>query len=267
MSKSKLQKAIRHNQSFLCVGLDPDLSKLPTHFSKDHNSVIAFLTDIIDATAPYCCSYKLNFAFFEALGLQAFSVIEAVKNKIPSTHYTIADAKRGDIGNTASKYAISIFDQLNFDSVTVAPYMGENAVQPFLDYEDKGVIVLGLTSNESNTDFQKQKMANGQYLYQLVLEKLSSWASPEQLMFVIGATNPNELSAIRKDYPDHMFLVPGVGAQGGDLKSVCEAALTNDVGILINSSRGILYASNGVDYAAAAATKAQAYQSEMKVYL
>ncbi|MEM9931615.1 MAG: orotidine-5'-phosphate decarboxylase, partial [Bacteroidota bacterium] len=221
MTRQVLVQHILDRKSFLCVGLDPDPTRLPKHLPHTTESIASFCTQIIDATLPYCVAYKPNFAFFEAFGLAGYQALELVMDYIPDTHLTIADAKRGDIGNTARQYAKATFDQLGADAITVAPYMGRDSVTPFLEWTDKWVILLAATSNAGAQDFQFIEDANGTPLYQRVLKTASDWATPEQLMFVVGATRPELLGDIRRIIPDHFLLVPGVGAQGGSLAEVC----------------------------------------------
>lgn len=265
MNRQALIDLIHRKKSFLCVGLDPEPVKFPSPFRDDPNAVLAFNRAIIDATSPFCVAYKPNLAFYESLGINgwlAFSqTIEYIKSK--GDFFIIADAKRGDIGNTSRMYAETFFKQFPCNAVTVAPYMGKDSVEPFLAYEDKFVILLALTSNAGSADFQMITDGNNEALYTHIIQKAMAWASPDELMFVVGATHPETLASIRKMAPDYFFLVPGVGAQGGSLKEVAEAALTKDVGLLVNSSRGIIYAGNGPDFAERAAEAAQSLQKEM----
>ena len=263
MTKQFLVDQIRTKQSYLCVGLDTAIEKLPAGLPKNKEGVIAFNKAIIDATAPYCVSYKINTAFYESQGISGWEAMEATLAHIPSTHFTIADAKRGDIGNTSAQYAKTFFETLPFDAITVAPYMGKDSIDPFLAYQNKWTIVLGLTSNPGSQNFEQQKLANGQCLYESVLEQVASWGSPEQLMFVVGATKAGALSEIRKLIPNHFLLVPGVGAQGGNLQEVCKYGMNENIGLLINSSRGIIYASNSEDFAYAASNAAKNLQTQM----
>jgi orotidine-5'-phosphate decarboxylase len=266
MNRHQLVQQIKEKRSFLCVGLDTDLTKIPKHLQSHPHAIFAFNKAIIDATKDHCVSYKINTAFYEALGLKGWEAMEQTVHYIPSTHFTIADAKRGDIGNTSSQYAKAFFETLNFDSVTVAPYMGEDSVRPFMEYEDKFVIVLGLTSNKGAKDFELQKMGD-EFLYERVIKRVAEWGTPSNLMFVVGATQASELSNIRKIIPDHFLLVPGVGAQGGSLKEVSEYGLNKDCGLLVNASRAIIYASDKEDFAEQAKIVAQQYQTEMSAYL
>ena len=267
MTKQKLVEQITAKQSYLCVGLDTDIEKLPAHLPKTKEGVIAFNKAIIDATAPYCVSYKINTAFYESQGVRGWEAMEATLAHIPSTHFTIADAKRGDIGNTSAQYAKTFFEVLPFDAITVAPYMGKDSIDPFLAYADKCTIVLGLTSNEGSKNFEQQKLANGQFLYESVLEQVASWGSIDQLMFVVGATKAEDFTGIRKIIPNHFLLVPGVGAQGGSLSEVTKYGKNNVVGLLVNASRAIIFASKGTDFAEKATIMASEYASEMKSLL
>lgn len=267
MTKEFLVDQIKSKHSYLCVGLDTDIEKLPKHLPKNKEGVIAFNKAIIDATAPYCVSYKINTAFYESQGIAGWEAMEATLAHIPSTHFTIADAKRGDIGNTSAQYAKTFFEVLPFDAMTVAPYMGKDSIDPFLAYKNKFTIVLGLTSNTGSANFEQQKLSIGQFLYESVLEQVSSWASPEQLMFVVGATKAEDLVSIRKIIPNHFLLVPGVGAQGGSLEEVTKYGKNNDIGLLVNASRAVIFASTGTDFAEAAQKQAAQYASEMKALL
>lgn len=269
MKRSALINRIRESKSYLCVGLDTDLEKIPSFLHQEEDPLFSFNKAIIDATLPYCVSYKINTAFYEAQGLKGWQALEKTIKYIPSTHFTIADAKRGDIGNTSTQYAIAFLKNLPFDSITVAPYMGEDSVKPFLQFEDKWAIVLGLTSNSGAMDFELKSLdaTPSQKLYEAVIEKVSSWGTIENLMFVVGATRADEFINLRKLAPDHFFLVPGVGAQGGSLEEISKKAMNKDVGILVNVSRDIIYASNGTDFAAAAGSRAKAYALEMATYL
>jgi len=267
MTKQFLVDQIKSKQSYLCVGLDTDIEKLPAGLPKNKEGVIAFNKAIIDATAPFCVSYKINTAFYESQGIAGWEAMEATIAHIPSTHFTIADAKRGDIGNTSAQYAKTFFETLPFDAITVAPYMGKDSIDPFLAYQNKWTIVLGLTSNPGSQNFEQQKLATGQFLYESVLEQVASWGSPEQLMFVVGATKVNDLESIRKIIPEHFLLVPGVGAQGGSLSEVTKYGKNDAVGLLINASRAIIFASNGANFAEDAAIAAKGYADEMKALL
>lgn len=273
MTRSQLIHQIHSRKSYLCVGLDSDITKIPKHLLQEVDPVFSFNKAIIDATRDLCVSYKINTAFYEALGVKGWETMEKTVKYIGDQHFTIADAKRGDIGNTSTQYAKAFFEALPFDSITVAPYMGADSVQPFLEYEGKWAIVLGLTSNKGAADFEMKKLvaAEGQssnYLFEQVLTTVSGWGTPSNLMFVVGATQAEAFVAIRKITPDHFYLVPGVGAQGGSLKEISEKAMIkNDVGLLVNVSRAIIYASDKEDFAAQARKVAQEYQSEMATYL
>ena len=266
MTRKALYDQIITKKSYLCVGLDTDITKIPDHLKKHPDAIFEFNKAIIDATLDFCVSYKINTAFYEALGVKGWDAMERTVNYIPSTHFRIADAKRGDIGNTSSQYARAFFETMNFDAITVAPYMGEDSIRPFLEYENKWTIVLGLTSNRGAGDFELQ--SNGsKMLYEQVIEKASRWGTTENLMFVVGATRAEEFTNIRSIAPDHFFLVPGVGAQGGSLKDISEKAMIRDCGILVNASRAIIYASENEDFAEEAKAIALQYQYEMKNYL
>jgi len=275
MTRSELVAQIKKKKSYLCVGLDSDIAKLPKHLLSDPDPLFSFNKSIIDATKDVCVAYKINTAFYEALGVKGWQALEKTVNYISADHFKIADAKRGDIGNTSSQYAKAFFETLPFDSVTVAPYMGEDSVKPFLQYHGKWAIVLGLTSNSGAKDFELQKTIseNGhehlrpQMLYEKVLKTVSSWGNNNNLMFVVGATQPEEFVNIREIVPDHFFLVPGVGAQGGSLKDISEKAMINDCGILVNVSRAIIFASDKEDFAEKAGKIAREYQAEMASYL
>lgn len=266
MNRKELYQQIKTKGSYLCVGLDTDPALIPMHLRGRPDAVFEFNKAIIDATLPYCVSYKINTAFYEALGAKGWEIMERTFNYIPPTHFKIADAKRGDIGNTSSQYARAFFERMQADAITVAPYMGEDSVRPFLEYTDKWTIVLGLTSNKGALDFELQE-AGGMMLYERVLQTVSRWGSPDNLMFVIGATQADAFENIRRISPEHFYLVPGVGAQGGSLKDISEKALISDCGLLVNASRAIIYASEKEDFAAEAAAIASQYQHEMKQYL
>lgn len=270
MNRTELVEQIQQKKSYLCVGLDTDITKLPKHLQSQPNAVFQFNKAIIDATRDHCVSYKINTAFYESQGLKGWEAMEQTVHYIPQTHFTIADAKRGDIGNTSSQYAKTFFEVLPFDAVTVAPYMGEDSVRPFLEYENKWTIVLGLTSNAGSNDFQQLSFADGneeKRLYETVLAKVSSWGTPSNLMFVVGATRASDLTHIRSIIPDHFLLVPGVGAQGGSLEEVSKYGLNNDCGLLVNASRAIIFADSSENFAVEAKAVAQGYQSEMSQYL
>ncbi len=272
MNYQALTAQIRRKKSYLCVGLDTDIRLLPPHLANVPDPVFAFNKAIIDATAPYAVAYKPNTAFYEAQGPRGWESLQKTLAYIPNDCFTIADAKRGDIGNTSGLYARTFFDPtaagLNFDAVTVAPYMGQDSVAPFLAYADKWVILLALTSNTGSADFQRQLVDNGmQELFEIVIEKAQTWATPEQLMFVVGATQADQIARVRQLAPHHFLLVPGVGAQGGSLAEVSEHGLTPGGGLLVNASRSILYASSGTDFAEAAAAEAKTIQQEMASHL
>jgi orotidine-5'-phosphate decarboxylase len=282
MTRKELTEQIFSKKTYLCIGLDSSLSKIPKHLSSFPDPVFEFNRQIIDATKESCVGYKINTAFYEACGAKGWETMERTVNYIPSSHFKIADAKRGDIGNTSAQYAKAFFETLNFDAITVAPYMGEDSVKPFLEYKDKWTILLGLTSNTGAKDFELKKLIKKEdileegihirrhdvkYLYESVLETASGWGTTENLMFVVGATQANEFANIRKITPNHFYLVPGVGAQGGSLKDISQMALINDCGLLVNASRAIIYASNGEDFADEASIIAQRYADEMSIYL
>ncbi len=269
MDRNKLKQEILSRQSYLITGLDTDLTKIPRHLLSEADPAFSFNKAIIDATAEYSVGYKINTAFYEVNGARGWETMAKTIDYIPKTHFTIADAKRGDIGNTADHYAKAFFETLAFDSITVAPYMGRDSVQPFLQYPGKWAIVLGLTSNSGAADFELQQLNEGgnPALYEHVLKTVSLWGTTENLMFVIGATQAEAFVRIRKIIPDHFLLVPGVGAQGGSLKDISEKAMTGDCGILVNVSRAVIYASSGKDFATAAETVAKEYQTEMKGYV
>ena len=270
MTYNELSQQIFRKQSYLCVGLDTDPRKIPHSLLNDPDPVFAFNRQIIDATADLAVAYKPNIAFYEAQGPKGWESLQKTLDYIPDDCFTIADAKRGDIGNTSGLYARTFFDPsaagLDFDSVTVAPYMGHDSVTPFLDYAGKWVILLALTSNPGSADFQRQSI-NEQELFEVVIETAKIWAGPDRLMFVVGATQADELSRIREMAPDHFLLVPGVGAQGGNLAEVSKRGLTASGGLLVNASRSILYASGGPDFAEKARAEAQTLQQEMASYL
>lgn len=266
MNRAQLIAEIRRKKSYLCVGLDSDITKIPKHLLQHDDPVFVFNQSIIDATKDLCVSYKINTAFYESRGLQGWQSMEKTLAYIPKDIFTIADAKRGDIGNTSTQYAKAFFEALSFDSITVAPYMGKDSVKPFLDVANKWTIVLGLTSNEGAYDFQYLKTEQDE-LYKQVIRKVSSWGSPENLMFVIGATKTAQLREVRALIPDHFLLVPGVGAQGGSLEEVSKIGMNQDVGLLVNASRQILFAGDGPDFAEKAREEALLLQKEMAGYL
>ena len=281
MNRQELIQQIREKQSFLCVGLDTDLDKIPQSVKKQvrkeyeeeeytFGMLLEFNTRIIDATAPYCVAYKPNLAFYEAYGMEGIAAfegtIEYLKENYPN-HFIIADAKRGDIGNTSKMYAKTFFKEYDVDSLTVAPYMGEDSVTPFLGYDGKWVILLALTSNKGSHDFQLIEDKNGERLFEKVLKQSQQWGNEDNMMYVVGATQGKMFEDIRKIVPNHFLLVPGVGAQGGSLQEVCKYGMTKECGLLVNSSRGIIYASNGDDFAEVAAEKAKELQQEMAIEL
>jgi len=267
MKKSELIEKIKQKKSFLCVGLDPDLTKIPEHLHKSDDPIFEFNKAIIDATREYAVAYKPNTAFYECLGLLGWEAFEKTVKYIGSDHFIIADAKRGDIGNTAKKYAEAFLQNLPCDAITVAPYMGEDSVSPFLEFENKWTILLALTSNKGAADFQMQPLVGqSEYLYQRVVKESQNWGTSDNLMYVVGATRPEFLQQIRKLAPNHFFLVPGVGAQGGSLEEVVRFGMNKDIGLLINSSRGIIYASSGKDFAVGAGESAAALVKRMKAY-
>lgn len=270
MNRQELAARIREKKTYLCVGLDTDITKIPKHLQSHPDAVFAFNKAIIDATVDHCVSYKINTAFYESQGLKGWEAMEKTVQYIPKTHFTIADAKRGDIGNTSSQYAKTFFEVLPFDAVTVAPYMGEDSVRPFLEYADKWTIVLGLTSNAGSHDFQRLQLSGPgaeTRLYETVLRKVASWGTPSNLMFVVGATRASDLAHIRTIIPEHFLLVPGVGAQGGSLEEVTKYGLNADAGLLVNASRAVIFASGGEDFAEQANKVAAAYHAEMAAYL
>ncbi len=264
MTRTELFAHIRAKESFLCVGLDADPQKMPPHLQGD---VLAFNREIIDATRDLCVAYKPNTAFYEALGLNGMRILKETIDYIGKDHLVIADAKRGDIGNTSRYYASFAFHTLGADAITVAPYMGADSVEPFLEYEGKWAIVLALTSNRGSQDFQHASQDGGEQLYAKVMTTAAGWGSPDQLMFVCGATQAEKFAELRRLTPDHFFLVPGIGAQGGDLEGVCRHGMNEHCGLLVNSSRGILYASAETDFAGAARASAQDLQQKMAAAL
>ncbi|WP_455075149.1 orotidine-5'-phosphate decarboxylase [Prevotella fusca] len=270
MNRQQLINEIFTKKTFLCVGLDTDINKIPAYLKNEDDPIFAFNKAIIDATAPYCVAYKPNLAFYECYGLKGMlafkKTIQYIKETHPN-HFIIADAKRGDIGNTSKMYAQTFFEEYNLDSVTVAPYMGEDSVKPFLEYEGKWVILLALTSNKGSHDFQLTEDKQGERLFEKVLKKSQEWGTTDNLMYVVGATQGKMFEDIRRMAPEHFLLVPGVGAQGGSLQEVCKYGMTKDCGLLVNSSRGIIYASTDTDFAEVAAVKAKELQEEMAVEL
>lgn len=270
MTRQELIQNIKAKRSFLCVGLDTDLKKVPAHLLHEEDPIFAFNKAIIDATAQYCVAYKPNLAFYEAFGVKGLMAFEKTVKYIQENYpdqFIIADAKRGDIGNTSAMYARTFFEEYNLDSVTVAPYMGEDSVTPFLGYDGKWVILLALTSNKGSHDFQLTESTEGEKLFQKVLRKSQEWANNEQMMYVVGATQGKAFEEIRKIVPNHFLLVPGVGAQGGSLSEVCKYGMTDECCLLVNSSRAIIYADNSENFATAAAAAAQEVQKEMATEL
>jgi orotidine-5'-phosphate decarboxylase len=263
MKRAELVSHINERRSFLCVGLDPELSKLPPHLLDSEDPVFEFNRQIIDATRDYCVAYKPNLAFFEALGPAGWISFERTVKHIGKSHFIIADAKRGDIGNTSRMYADAFFNRYGCD----APYMGEDSLSPFLETPEKWAVVLALTSNKGSNDFQRLHLTAGEPLWETVLSETARWGSPENMMYVVGATHPDAFARVRELVPDHFLLVPGVGAQGGDLAATCRYGLNRDIGLLINSSRGIIYADNSVHFAEKAAEEARKLQLEMASFL
>lgn len=266
MNKQQLFENIKKKQSFLCVGLDTDIKKIPKHLLKEEDPVFAFNQEIIDATAPYCIAYKPNLAFYESMGVKGWIAFEKTVNYIKQNYpdqFIIADAKRGDIGNTSAMYARTFFEELHIDSVTVAPYMGEDSVTPFLTYDDKWVILLALTSNKGSHDFQLMEEKTGERLFEKVLKISQTWGNDNNMMYVVGATQGRMFEDIRKIVPNHFLLVPGIGAQGGSLEDVCKYGMNSTCGLIVNSSRAIIYADNTIHFARVAAEEAQKVQAQM----
>jgi orotidine-5'-phosphate decarboxylase len=267
MNRKQLIAQIRTKQNYLCVGLDTDINKIPKHLQSNPNAIFLFNKAIIDATKDYCIGYKLNTAFYEVLGVAGWEALEKTVTYIPSTHFKIADAKRGDIGNTSAQYAKTFFETFSFDAVTVAPYMGEDSIRPFLEYENKFAIVLGLTSNKGAYDFELLKTSADIFFYEKIIDTVCKWGTPDNLMFVTGATQAYKLKNIRKIIPDHFLLIPGVGAQGGSLKEVSEYGMNKDCGLIVNASRAIIYKSGEENFAEEAASAAKEYAEEMREYI
>lgn len=270
MNKQELFEQIKQKQTFLCVGLDTDIKKIPEHLLKEEDPIFAFNKAIIDATAPFCAAYKPNWAFYESDGLKGITALEKTLEYLHTNypqHFVIADAKRGDIGNTSAMYARSFFETEQVDALTVAPYMGEDSVSPFLTYPGKWVILLALTSNKGSHDFQFMKDENGERLFEKVLRISQQWGNDQNMMYVVGATQGKLFEDVRKLVPEHFLLVPGVGAQGGSLEEVCQYGMNSTCGLLVNSSRGIIYAGKGEDFARVAAEKAHDLQQQMSVLL
>ena len=263
MNRQELIQAIRERKTYLCIGLDTDIEKIPSHLRQTNDPVFEFNKQIIDATRKYCVAYKPNTAFYEAYGSKGWISLEKTIAYIGRSHFIIADAKRGDIGNTSQRYANAFFNSMQADAITVAPYMGKDSVMPFLENAGKWVILLALTSNTGSADFQ-MNISNGKPLFQHVILRSAEWGTPENLMYVVGATHPEMFQQIRALAPQHFFLVPGVGAQGGDLESISEYGLNDDCGLLVNSSRNIIYAGSGADFADKAAEAAAGMQSTME---
>lgn len=271
MTKQELIDNIKSKKSFLCVGLDTDISKIPEHLLDDEDPIFSFNKAIIEATSDLCVAYKPNIAFYESYGVKGWESLRKTCEVLPKDCFSIADAKRGDIGNTSKMYAQAFFNPassgLNFDSITIAPYMGEDSVTPFLEFEGKWAIVLALTSNHGSLDFQNFQNKEGQQLFEEVIDKVNTWGSSENIMYVVGATRGEAFTTIRKHAPDHFLLVPGVGAQGGSLGDVCQYGMNKDCGLLVNSTRGIIYASKGKDFADKAREEAVKLQKEMQEQL
>jgi len=267
MTRQELINQIKKKKSFLCIGLDTDIKKIPAYLLELDDPIFEFNKQIIDATKELCVAYKPNIAFYESMGVSGWNSLQKTLDYIPKDIFTIADAKRGDIGNTSSMYARAFFENMNFDSVTVAPYMGSDSVTPFLEFKDKWAIVLALTSNKGGLDFQKIENKNGKQLFEQVLETSKQWGTDENMMYVVGATRAEQLSEIRAIIPNHFLLVPGVGAQGGNVQDVAKYGMNADCGLLVNSSRGIIYAGNDVDFASKAKIEAQKLQQEMAAIL
>lgn len=270
MNKQKLFENIKRKKSFLCVGLDTDIKKIPEHLLKEEDPIFAFNKAIIDATAPYCIAYKPNLAFYESMGVKGWVAFEKTVNYIKQNYpdqFIIADAKRGDIGNTSAMYARTFFEELDIDSVTVAPYMGEDSVTPFLTYEGKWVILLALTSNKGSHDFQLTEDKDGERLFEKVLKTSRKWGNDENMMYVVGATQGKMFTDIRKLVPDHFLLVPGIGAQGGSLEEVCKYGMNSSCGLIVNSSRAIIYADKTENFAEVAGEEAKKVQQQMEEQL
>jgi orotidine-5'-phosphate decarboxylase len=267
MNRQELIFQIMHKKSFLCVGLDSDIKKIPSHLLKLDDPIFEFNKQIIDKTKDFCVAYKPNVAFYESMGSKGWESLEKTLAYIPDNIFTIADAKRGDIGNTSNMYGRAFFQHLNFDSVTIAPYMGEDSIAPFLEFKNKWAIILALTSNNGSLDFQNTEDAIGKPLFKKVIEVSKNWGTYENIMYVVGANKAEKLLEIREIIPKHFLLVPGVGAQGGSLKDIAKYGMNSDCGLLVNSSRGIIYAGNGIDFADKAKVEAQKLQNEMAVIL
>jgi len=266
MNRPAIIQQIQEKKSYLCVGLDTDIAKIPSFLLQSDDPVFEFNKKIIDATAEYCVAYKINTAFYESMGSKGWETMEKTVRYIPSSHFKIADAKRADIGNTSSHYARAFFETIPFDAITVAPYMGADSIRPFLEYKEKWTILLGLTSNPGAKDFEMLETSNG-LLYEQVMITAMKWGTPDNLMFVVGATQAEAFSSIRQSIPDHFFLIPGVGIQGGSLKDVSEKATNKDVGVLVNVSRAIIYSTDKENFAEEAGIIARQYRFEMEKYL
>lgn len=266
MNRAGLKKAIDRKKSFLCVGLDPDFNQMPFHLKKEPNPVLTFNKAIIDATADYAVAYKPNLAFYEALGSKGWEILKATQEYVPEGTFTIADAKRGDIGNTATMYASALFEEMDFDAVTLFPYMGKDAIEPFLAYENKWAIILALTSNPGASDFQTLEI-EGKALYEQVIDRALGWGSADQLMFVVGGTQTHYLQTVRQHCPSHFLLIPGIGKQGGDLDNVAKYGLNDEYGLLVNVGRSILYAGTGKDFDKEAGRAAAQFQKTMEPWL
>lgn len=271
MTRAELVRTIKEKKSFLCVGLDTDITKIPEHLLDDEDPIFSFNKAIVEATADLCVAYKPNIAFYECYGVKGWQSLQKTWEILPKDCFSIADAKRGDIGNTSAMYAQAFFDEkvsgLGFDSITIAPYMGQDSVTPFLDIPNKWAIVLALTSNVGSKDFQNFRDASGEQLFESVLQKVGEWGTVDNTMFVVGATRGDAFLQVRKHAPDHFLLVPGVGAQGGSLRDVCQYGMNADCGLLVNSTRGIIYASKGLDFAERARAEALILQQEMEAEL
>ena len=266
MTLQYLAQQIREKRSYLCVGLDTDPTKIPAYLQERPDAVFEFNKRIIDETKDLCVAYKINTAFYEAMGYKGWDIMQRTVSYIPSTHFKIADAKRGDIGNTSDQYAKAFFETLEFDAVTIAPYMGKDSITPFLQYPGKWAIVLGLTSNIGSNDFQQKKIGN-HFLYEEVIKSVAGWGSKENIMFVVGATKASDLASIRRLVPEHFLLVPGVGFQGGSLGEVSAAGMNSNTGLLVNISRAIIYAGEDENFASEARDIAKQYQQEMAGYI
>lgn len=267
MTRRELHAQIQNKKSCLCIGLDTDIQKIPTQFRKAKDPIFEFNKAVIEATHDLCVAYKPNIAFYESLGIPGWTALEKTLDYIPDGIFTIADAKRGDIQNTSKMYAKTFFECLDFDAVTVAPYMGEDSVAPFMAFKEKWVIVLGLTSNPGSSDFQQLRLDNGEMLYERVIKTVQKWGSPDNLMFVVGATRNEMIENVRKLVPEHFFLIPGIGAQGGDLQEVMMRGKNEQTGMLINSSRNIIYAGDGPDFQEKVRASAQQLQESMAMQL